>query len=179
MQLTKRITKSAFVTGGIVVAALIAEFVILEGTIGVSLPSDRYSAVSTLEISSKRTGLHFITRNKRFTVVDFLTAGGSRTEPLVLSESFFADWDYGAKGPPDSTVTVAAIDGKNTRWKFREPGQRGNIATDDLYMVTKFGCCGSPSTYTYFSLADGRKFLTRNAELSRDELEALGRLAVK
>jgi hypothetical protein len=58
-----------FVIACIILAALIAEFFILEGTIGISVPSDRNSALSTLEIRDQGRELHFITLNKRFTVV--------------------------------------------------------------------------------------------------------------
>ena len=166
-------SRRIFITGGVVLIALIAEFVVLEGTIGISLLPDRYSALSTLEIKTERTRLHFITRNKRFTVVDFSREHGSRLESLVLRESFVADRSDGVEGPPDATVTVEAMNGKEVRWTFREPGQRGDAVTENLYMVTKLGCCGAPNTYTYFSLADGRKVGTKQSVLSRDELEAL------
>jgi len=65
------------------VSALVAEFLLLEGTLGVSLPSDRDSAVSSLEIKTKGTELHFITRNRRFTVLDFWTKD-PHSQPLVL-----------------------------------------------------------------------------------------------
>jgi hypothetical protein len=62
-------TKRIFGLAAIVLAALIGEFFILEGTIGISVPSDRNSALSTLEIRDQGRELHFITLNKRFTVV--------------------------------------------------------------------------------------------------------------
>jgi hypothetical protein len=174
MKLANLTTKQLFVVVSIVVGALIAEFLFLEGTIGISLPSDRYSALSSLEIKDKATGLHFITRNRRFTVVDFWTAHGSRREALVLRESVFRDQEDGVEGPPDATVTVEAMNGKNVTWTFREPGERGEVVTNNLYKVVKLGCCDAPNTYTYFSLADGRKVRTnRHVELSRDELVAL------
>lgn len=173
MQLPKPSRARAFALI-VLIGALVAEFFLLEGTIGISLPSDRNSALSTLEIKAKGTGLHFITRNKRFTVVDFLTAHGSRREALVLRESFFMDREDSVEGPPDATVTVDAMNGKNVRWTFHEPGERGDVVTDNLYMVTRFGGGERGKTYTYFSLADGRKIrTTQYVELSRDELEAL------
>src|SRR5258708_966705 len=78
--------------------ALIAEFLILEGVVGISLPSDRGSAVSSYEIRDKGTELHFITRNKRFTLVDLWLPHASTTETLVLRESFVMDRQAGMEG---------------------------------------------------------------------------------
>jgi hypothetical protein len=167
-------TKRIFVIAGIVLAVLIAEFLILEGTIGISVPSERNSALSTLEIRDQGRELHFITRNKRFTVVDFWTDHGTRRQALVLRESFFMDRKDSVEGPPDAAVTVEALRGKNVSWTIHEPGERGDAVTNNLYKVTKHSNGETPNIYTYFSLADGRKVHTNESvELSRDELEAL------
>ena len=118
-------------------------------------------------------GLHFITQNHRFTVVDFWTAPGSRLETLVLREFVFMDKEEGAEGPPDSTVAVEAMNGHTARWTLHEPGQQGDVLTNNLYRVLKLGCCGAPNTYIYFSLADGRKVVMSHSELSRAELVSL------
>lgn len=174
MQFAHLGTKQIFGIVCVVLAVAIAEFFILEGTIGISLPLDRNSALSTLEIQAKRTELHFVTRNKRFTVVDFWTAHGTRREALILRESFFMDRKDSVEGPPDASVTVEAINGKNVKWVLHEAGERGDVVTDNLYMVTKFGGGENGNLYTYFSLADGRKVRTNlYVELSRDELESL------
>lgn len=164
----------------VLVGALVAEFLLLEGTMGISFPSDRNSALSTLEIKTKRAELHFITRNKRFTVVDFLTAHGTRREALVLRESFFMDREDSVEGPPNAAVTVEALNGKDVRWTFREAGERGDVVTNNLYMVTAYGGGERGNAYTYFSLADGRKVRTKQyVALSRGELEALDLSVVK
>lgn len=165
--------KPAFVFSSVLVIALIVEFALLEGMLGVSLPADRNSAISKLEIKVKGTELHFITQNKRFTVVDLLTAHGTRREALVLRETFFADREDSVEGPPNATVTVEAMNGKDVRWTFHEPGERGEPVTGDVYLVTKFGCCAAPPTYTYFSLRDGSKLRSIHNKLSDDELVAL------
>jgi hypothetical protein len=74
----KVMRKRAIVFPVILVVALIAEFLLLEGTTGVSLPSDRNSAMSRIDVKVKGNGaLHFITLNKRFTVVELLSKRGS------------------------------------------------------------------------------------------------------
>jgi hypothetical protein len=151
----------------LILGALVAEFFILEGSIGISLPSDRYHATSSAEI--KATGLeqHFVLRNYRFSVV------GSGTKTVVLREFFFSDKEDAIEGPPKATVTVSGMTGGKVKWTFREPGERGDVLTDNLYRVVKSGNGETANVYTYFSLADGRKVRTQQAELSKDELEAL------
>ena len=168
-----KVRKPVFVFSAVLVIALIAEFVLLEGTLGVSLPKDRNSAVSRLEIKVKGTEQHFITRNRRFTVVELLTEHGTRSEPLVLRETVFTDREPNVEGPPNATVTVEAMNVKDVRWTFQEPGERGEPVTGDVYLVTKFGCCDAPPTYTYFSLRDGSKLRSTHNKLNNDELAAL------
>jgi hypothetical protein len=132
MQLPKLFRTRAFAVPALLIAALVAEFFLLEGTIGISLPSDRNSALSTVEIKEQGTSVHFITRNKRFTVVDFWKGHGSRLEALVLRESFFMDREDGVEGPPTAAVTVEAMNGKDVRWTFHEPGERGDVVTNNL-----------------------------------------------
>jgi hypothetical protein len=168
----------AIVFSAILIGALIAEFLLLEGTLGVSLPSDRNSAVSTIEVKVKGNGAeHFIMLNRRFTAVELLSKRGS--EDLILRESFFTDLEPGVEGPPNATVTVEAMNGKDVSWTFREPGQRGEPVTGDVYQVIKLGCCDAPPTYTYFSLRDGTKLRSTHSKLDSNELAALDASIIK
>jgi hypothetical protein len=167
------VTRPAFIFAVILPVALIAEFAILEGRVGISLPTDRGSAVSSYEIREKGTELHFITRNKRFTIVDLWSKGGSAVKALVLRESFVMDRQDGIEGA-NSTVIVEALDGAAVLWSFEEAGESGRVR-NQVYEVTKSGCCDAPNTYTYFSLRDGNKLRTTHTELSGDEFKALER----
>jgi len=165
------IRKPVFILSVILPLALIVEFFLLEGLLGISFPSDRGSAVSTYEIREKGTDLHFITRNRRFSIVDLYTRHGSASETLVLRESIATDRQDGIEGNR-STVKVEALDGKSVRWSFEEPGDRGQVM-DQVYEVIKFGCCDAPNTYTYFALRDGKKLRAVHSELNSEELSAL------
>jgi hypothetical protein len=80
----------------------------------------------------------------------------------------------GREGPPDATVTVEAMQGNRVTWAFHEAGERGEVVTNKLYMVTKFNGGEIGTLYTYFSLADGQKLRSnRYVPLSTRELEAL------
>ncbi|HXO31334.1 MAG TPA: hypothetical protein VN901_03155 [Candidatus Acidoferrales bacterium] len=86
------------------------------------------------------------------------------------------DREDGVEGPPSATVTVDATNGNNVRWTLHEPGERGDVVTSNLYMVSRFGNGETGNSYTYFSLLDGRKVRTSQySELSKDQLEALDR----
>lgn len=165
------VTKPLFILAVLLPIALIAEFLILEAGVGISLPVDRGSAVSSYEIREKATEVHFITRNKRFSIVDLWSRNGTAVDALVLRESVVTDRQEGIEGDK-STVTVEAVDGKNVKWSFEEPGERGEPMSQ-LYKVTKLGCCGSPNTYSYFSLRDGKKLSTTHTELNRDDFAVL------
>jgi hypothetical protein len=68
------------------------------------------------------------------------------------------------------------MNGRNVRWTFHEPGERGDVVTGNLYMVSRFGNGETGNSYTYFSLTDGRKVgISKYSELSKDQLEALDR----
>jgi hypothetical protein len=165
------IKKPIFIFTIILPMALIAELVTLEGISGISLPQDRGSAISSYEIRIKGTEQHFITRNKQFTIVDLWSKHGTLVEALVLRESFLTDREEGIEGDT-ATVKVEALDGKAVKWSFEEAGERGETM-NQVYKVTKFGCCAAPNTYTYFSLRDGKKLKSTHTELSRDEFIAL------
>ena len=106
MRLANLSTRQIFAIVSLVVGALIAEFFILEGTIGVVEPSNRNSALSSVEIRREGFEIHFVTRNRRFSVVDFLTEHGTRRQTMVIRESFFMDRQDGREGPPNATVAV-------------------------------------------------------------------------
>jgi hypothetical protein len=165
------IRKPAFILAVILPVVLIAEFVLLEGVVGVTFPRDRGSAVSSYEIREKGKEVHFITRNKRFSIVDLWSRRGSVVEALVLRESFVIDKQEGIEGD-HSTVQVESLNGKAVRWSFEEPGESGQ-PLGQIYEVTKFGCCDAPRTYTYFSLRDGRKLRSTHTELNSDDFAAL------
>lgn len=170
-RLANTVRKPIFILAVILPLALVTEFFLLEGFYGVSLPSDRGSAVSSYEIREKATETHFITRNKRFSIVDLWSKHGSALEALVLRESVVTDRQDGIEGE-QSMMRVEALDGKAVKWTLEESGERGQVI-NQVYEVIKFGCCDAPNTYTYFSLRDGKKLQSTHTELNSDQLAAL------
>jgi hypothetical protein len=165
------IRKPAFILAVIFPLVIVAEFVLLEGVVGISFPADRGSALSSYEIRENGTELHFITRNKRFSIVDLWSKHGAAREALVLREFVVTDRQDGIEGDR-SSVKLEALNGKSAKWSIEEPGERGRVI-DQVYEVTKLGCCDAPNKYTYFSLRDGKKLLSSQAELTSDELATI------
>jgi hypothetical protein len=165
------VRKPVFILTVVLPFALTAEFVILEAGLRLSLPSDRGSATSTYEIRQKGIDTHYVTRNKRFSIVDLWSNKGRAVEGLVLRESFMMDRQEGVEGAR-STVKVEALSGNKVTWTFEEPGERGE-PIDQVYKVTRNGCCAAPNTYSYFSLRTGEKLRTTRIELNPDELASL------
>ncbi len=170
--LTRVLQKPLLIFAVILPVALTAEFLVLEGLLGISFPLDRGSAISSYEIREKGRNVHFITRNSRFSIVDQWIQHGAARRELVLRESFVTDRQDGIEGDR-STVKVDALEGKAVRWSFEEAGETGQPLDFLVYEVTKFGCCAASNTYTYFSLRDGIKLRTTDSKLSPGELEAL------
>src|SRR6266496_501872 len=128
------VRKPVFILSVILPICLISEFFLLEGFAGISFPSDRGSAVSSYEIREREQETHFITRNKRFSIVDVWSKHGTAREELVLRESFVTDRQDGIEGDI-STVKVEALDGNRVRWGFEEAGKNGRVMTQ-IYEVT-------------------------------------------
>jgi hypothetical protein len=170
--LTGLFKKPVFIYAVILPIVVMVEFAVLEGLIGVSFPAERGSARSTYELRQKGKESHFITRNTRFLVVDDLRNNHLLAfEPLVLRESVLIDRQEGIEGAY-SIVKVEALDENAVKWRFEEPGERGEVI-DRVYEVIKLGCCDAPNTYTYFSLHDGKKLRSTHMELNSDELVEL------
>ncbi len=156
-----------------VAAILLLELLILELTVGISLPRiDRASATSRVAIKFVGIGqLHFVTENKRFYAVDYLE-GNVRTT-LILRETVALDREVDVEGSGRGLVTVEAFENTVTnrpKWKIQQEGHVGEMFGDVLYKITKRGCCDAPTMYMYFSLRDGKKLYEGSYDPTPTEL---------
>jgi hypothetical protein len=147
--------------------ALLLEVVVLEMTVGINMPTDRASARSTVVIKFIGTGLHFITDNKRFSVVDYWV-DESHIQTLVLRESVLTDRQAGIEGARGPVTVEAFVDSPTNRpkWRIRQEGHVGEVVDDRFYKVTKRGCCDARTTYSYFALQDGKKLYEGTDDLT-------------
>jgi hypothetical protein len=132
----------------------------------------RRQAESTAEGWTEKDGRRIAhTVNRRFT---FARAYPERTKAvdLLLEETFDVRTDSGAEGEK-GTVTVEAFPaGANSgkpMWKIRADGSRGE-AEENLYRVSKPGCCGARDLFTYFGLLNGRELFTADEAILKLEV---------
>jgi hypothetical protein len=125
-------------------------------------------AVSMAESWNEKDGRRIThTVNRRFS---YATAYPERTrgESLVLSETFDRLFDSGAEGEK-SMVTVEAFRaddalGAHPRWSLRAEGSGGEPA-ENLYRVSRPGCCGAQDLSLYFSLLNGRPLFSADSPI--------------
>jgi hypothetical protein len=145
------------------------------GVLGIPVPYQNSSA-STIRIVRKGKELHFITQNTRFLMHEF-SSPTRGFQWSILRETYHRDQVEGQEGS-NSNIVLELLDGKRSKWRFQEIGKgggiQGEIVSDNVYQITKYGCCDAPPTFVYFSLGDGRKLGSeRDNVLSHDALEAL------
>lgn len=159
--------KPTFLLCVVLPLALLAQYLWLNDF---SVPVERGSALSTYEI---RLGVAdtYLTRNQRFFLSPVWDQHNQSGAVLVLRETVTTSWEPGVEGAR-SMVKLESLGNGSANWSLEEPGDKAQVI-NELYQVTKFGCCGSPSTYTYFSLLNGRKLRVTHAELGTADLETL------
>ena len=151
----KRIGKTGFLVLGLLLGFSLGYFL-------PSVPFLRSKAASSIGFN----GLNIVTDNSRFIFVE----GTSSSGLFALRESVRVSHDE-ETGGENGTVAVDALDSSLKRlWRFEGQGQYGEVQ-GDLYKISNLGCCDAPSTYTYFSLRDGRKLYS--SHISNDLLEIL------
>ncbi len=176
MKLFRVPSKRTAILIAIFVMALVGEFFLLEGTTGIKFLSDRYSGLSQAELKIVGRDLHLVTRNTHFTVHEFVPPHQQYRDIVVLRQTVFLDRIDGKEGGK-SRIKVEMLDDKKVRWSFEEDGIgptiEGKIVADYVYEVSKFGCCGAPAVFSYYSLLDGRNLEPGSSRLSRDQVMAL------
>jgi hypothetical protein len=145
------------------------------GVLGIPIPY-KNSSTSTIQIIRTGKELHFITENTRFLMHEF-SSPTRGFQWSILRETYRRDQIEGQEGS-NSNLALELLDGKRSKWRFQEIGKgggiQGEIVSDYVYQITKYGCCDAPPTFVYFSLADGRKLgPEQDKVMPSDALEAL------
>jgi hypothetical protein len=134
---------------------------------GAPPPGSRREATSSAESRTEKDGRRIRhTVNRRFTFAD---AYRERTKAvrMLLAETFDRRLDSGAEGER-STVAVEAYSESGSGaalWSFRTEGASGAPSDDNLYRVTRPGCCGAQDLSVYFSLLDGRELFAGDSPI--------------
>jgi hypothetical protein len=136
------------------------------------VPSGRLSrqATSSAETWTAADGRRIThTVNRRFS---FVTTHRDRTggEVILLAETFDRRLDSGAEGEKSSVeVEASATTGKRL-WAIRTEGGSGEAREDNVYRVTRAGCCGAQNLSLFFSLLDGRALFSADSEVRSVEV---------
>ncbi|HET6973044.1 MAG TPA: hypothetical protein VFH96_03415 [Pyrinomonadaceae bacterium] len=119
------------------------------------------TAESSIKVGRDKDGNRVLTTiNRRFTLTESV-------RPLLLLEEFRHDLEAGheqAKG----VVKVDAWrqpDLNKKAWSIEQSGDEGRVA-DEFYVVTKYGCCMSPTTSVYFNIDNGERIVSATDKLS-------------
>lgn len=131
-----------------------------------SAPKVHREASSTAETWKEKDGRR-ITRtvNRRFT---FATTYSERFRKvdLLLAETFDRTLDSGAEGEKSKVFVEASraedAPGK-TLWKIAAEGSSGEPTEENVYRVTRPGCCGAQDLSIYFSLINGKELFASDA----------------
>jgi hypothetical protein len=130
-------------------------------------PGSRRQATSSAESRTEKDGRRIRhTVNRRFTFAD---AYRERTKAvrLLLAETFDRRVDSGAEGER-SSVAVEAFSESGAGaaiWRLQTEGSGGEAREDNLYRVTRPGCCGAQDLSVFFSLLDGRELFDADSPI--------------
>jgi hypothetical protein len=127
------------------------------------------STVST-ELDSEGNEV-VVTTNRRFTHTDW-SPNYKHPDPanrwMTLLEEFRHSWYPGMEGTSGRIKVEAKIgrypNANQKIWTVEVEGDDGE-AQSYFYKATKYGCCGAPRTYQWFSLITGEKLFVSTDEL--------------
>ena len=124
------------------------------------------TAKSSIKTTRGRDGYLVVTTiTRRFTYLDKQSHLLS-PRTLLLLEEFHRDRTIGIEG----FKGIVKVEGwfgptlSNKAWTIEQDGDEGRVVSDELYRVTKFGCCSSLDTYFFFSLKTGQRVFSSTAE---------------
>jgi hypothetical protein len=113
----------------------------------------------------------YITDNGSFHFVEVLGDKGDYEAVLLLEEHYRNENTAGIEGMRgDASITAWTIGmghQREVRWTAHEKANEGEIR-DRFFRLTAWGCCDSPSVYTYYNLLSGNSctFLTQTCSKS-------------
>lgn len=136
-------------------------------------PKVHREATSSAETWREKDGRRIThTVNRRFT---FATTYPERFKKvdLLLAETFDRTLDSGAEGEK-SKVTVESSGASDASgkavWKIETEGSSGEPTDENVYRVTRSGCCGAQDLSICFSLLNGRELFSSDAPILKIEV---------
>lgn len=132
----------------------------------------RQSAESSIDIQERKDGLYVSTKNQHFSFVEKNSATGD-PEWFALRETFTRTVNTD-DNPVNHEVTVQAWAWSPSelkaqeRWILHEEGDQGESGEigSPFYKVTKYGCCGERTVYSYFAIDSGKRIYQSSSDLA-------------
>jgi hypothetical protein len=131
----------------------------------------KQTAESSIKMEERSDGFYVSTENQRFSFVEKNQAPGN-PKWFVLKETFARV--VRSDDTVNHAVTVNAWSWSaeerraEKKWVVHEEGDEGDAGdlSMPLYKVTKFGCCGERTVYSYFAFDSGNKMYRSSFELA-------------
>jgi hypothetical protein len=110
----------------------------------------------------------YVTENGSFHYNEVLGDKGIYEAVLLLEEKYHNENTPGIEGMRgDATVkawTVTNPHHREMRWTAHEKANEGDVR-DLFFRFTAWGCCDSPTVYTYYNMLSGKKIYVTNSDL--------------
>lgn len=133
----------------------------------------KQSAESSIDVQKRSDGLYVSTENQNFSFIEKTSSTGN-PEWFALKETIARTDNTYKDGPVSREVTVQAWrwspSGLKAQesWTLHEDGDAGESGDmgSPFYKVTKYGCCGARTVYSYFAIDSGKKIYQSTLELA-------------
>ena len=135
-------------------------------------PKAHREAASTAETWKEKDGRRIThTVNRRFTFATTYPEKFKRVD-LLLAETFDRTLDSGAEGEKSKVTVEASLAGDSTGkaiWRIGTEGSSGEPTEENVYRVTRPGCCGAQDLSIFFSLINGKELFASDAPILKLE----------
>lgn len=132
----------------------------------------RQTAQSSIEMENRKDGLYISTENQRYSFIEKNSRSGN-PEWFLLQETLAAT-DTSRDDRVSHDVTVKAWSWSpderkaDEKWAIHEIGDEGEAGDASLpfYKVTRYGCCGERTVYSYFAFDSGKRMYQSSFDLA-------------
>jgi hypothetical protein len=131
-------------------------------------PVPPYRAESLAYVVKGKDALTYVTENRSFRFAEVLGEEGNYEAVLLLEETYHNERTDGVEGVRGSaTVKARTVHRGRQRqllWAFKENGNEGEVI-DRFFRITAWGCCDTPTVYSYYNMLTGKKLYVSNSDL--------------
>jgi hypothetical protein len=131
-------------------------------------PVSPYRAESLAYVVKSKDAWTYVTENRSFRFAEVLGDEGNYEAVLLLEETYHNERTDGLEGVRGSATvkawTMQRGRMRQLRWAIKENGNEGEVI-DRFFRVTAWGCCDTPTAYSYYNVLTGKKLYVSNSSL--------------